>query len=112
MVKSHSRPEGNPVVLSITNHDECRDGQQRKVGFSKRLKQPTVMTFKFLIRDSIGWSLIFFTLVIFAVCTQLTKTTLSRSLPVLVRALLKAAPALFLAGLCWNLGELLPTFGF
>ena len=70
------------------------------------------MIFKFLIRDSIGLSLFFFTLVIVAVSTQLTKTTLSRSLPVLVRALIKAAPALFLAGLCWNLGELLPVFGF
>jgi len=70
------------------------------------------MTFKFLLLDSIGWTLFFFALVIVAVCTQLTKTTLSRSLPVLVRALIKAAPALLLAGLCWNLGALLPVFGF
>ena len=68
--------------------------------------------FKFLIRDSIGWSVVFFTLVIVAVCTQLTKTTGSRSLPVLLRALIKAAPALFLAGLFWNLHQSLLTFAF
>lgn len=70
------------------------------------------MTFKFLILDSIGWSLLFFALVVVAVFTQLTKTTLSRALPVLVRALIKAAPALFLAGLFWHLHESLLTLGF
>lgn len=70
------------------------------------------MTFNFLLGDSIVWSLVFFALVIVAVCTQLTKTTLSRSLPILVRALIKAAPALFLSGLFCHLHEYLLTLGF
>jgi uncharacterized membrane protein YhhN len=63
------------------------------------------MTFNFLIRDSLAWTLIFFSLVVLAVFTQLTKTTVSRSLPVFLRALIKAAPALFLAGLSLYLQE-------
>ena len=61
------------------------------------------MTFNFLIRDSIGWSLFFFILVIVAVCTQLNKTSIAKSVPGLVLHLIKAAPALFLAGLAWHL---------
>ncbi len=61
------------------------------------------MTFNFLIRDSFLWTLVFFLLVVLAVFTQLTKTTVSQSLPVFLRALIKAAPALFLAGLCFYL---------
>ncbi len=70
------------------------------------------MPFNFLVNNSLGWTLLFFVLVIIAVATQLTKTTWSRSLPVLVRALIKAAPALFLAGLCWQAHELLVMLGF
>ena len=61
------------------------------------------MTFDFLLRDSLPWTLVFFALVFLAVFTQLTKTTVSRSLPVYLRAVIKAAPALFLAGLCFYL---------
>ena len=70
------------------------------------------MTFSLLLGDSIGWSLLFFSLVVIAVFTQLTKTTVSRSFPVLARALIKAAPALFLAGLSWHLHESLVALGF
>jgi uncharacterized membrane protein YhhN len=70
------------------------------------------MTFNFLIRDSIAWTLIFFALVVLAVFTQCTKTTFSRSLPVFLRALIKAAPALFLAGLCWHLQASLVALAF
>lgn len=61
------------------------------------------MTFSYLLRDSLELTLVFFGLVVIAVFTQLTKTTTSRSLPVLLRALLKAAPALLLTGLSWSL---------
>jgi len=70
------------------------------------------MTFNFLIRDSLPWTLILFTLVVLAVFTQLTKTTVSRSLPVFLRALIKAAPALFLAGLSLYLQESLVALAF
>ncbi len=71
------------------------------------------MTFKFLIKDSIVWSLLFFTLVVIAVGTQSTKGSLAKGIPDLVRALIKAAPALFLAALSWHSQEpLLLTLGF
>ncbi|HEV8369921.1 MAG TPA: lysoplasmalogenase family protein [Pyrinomonadaceae bacterium] len=70
------------------------------------------MTFNFLIRDFAGWSLLFFALVALGVFTQLTKTSVSKSLPVLIRALLKAAPALFLAGLSWYLDQPLVSLAF
>jgi uncharacterized membrane protein YhhN len=70
------------------------------------------MTFNFLIRDSLAWTVVFFALVVLAVFTQLTKTTVSRSLPVYLRAVIKAAPALFLAGLCWYLGLSLVALAF
>ena len=63
------------------------------------------MNFDWLLRDSIQTTLIFFVLVAIAVFTQLTKTTTSKSIPFVLRALLKAAPALFLVGLSWSLGE-------
>ena len=70
------------------------------------------MTFNFLIRDSMGWSLLFFILVVVAVCTQLAKTSIAKSVPGIVLHLIKAAPALFLAGLSWHLHEpLLLTLG-
>ena len=61
------------------------------------------MTFSFLLRESVELTLVFFGLVVIAVFTQLTKTTTSKSLPVFLRALLKAAPALMLTGLAWYL---------
>jgi uncharacterized membrane protein YhhN len=70
------------------------------------------VTFKYLIRDSVTWTLLFFALVGLAVFTQLTKKTLSRSLPVFLRALLKAAPALILSGLCFYLELYLVGAGF
>jgi uncharacterized membrane protein YhhN len=63
------------------------------------------MTFDWLLRDSPQLTLLFFVLVAIAVFTQLTKTTQSRSLPYLLRAFIKAAPALFLAVLSWYLGQ-------
>ena len=54
----------------------------------------------------------FAVLVIIAVFTQLTKETASRSLPFWLRALLKAAPALFLTGLSWYLGQQLVSLMF
>lgn len=65
------------------------------------------MTFSLLLRNSAGLTLIFFALVGLAVFTQLTKTTTSRSLPVFLRALIKAAPALFLTVLSWYLDQTL-----
>ena len=70
------------------------------------------MAYSFLLRDSLAWTLIFFALVILAVFTQLTKQKLTRSLPVLLRALIKAAPALFLAGLSLFLQAPLVAVGF
>jgi hypothetical protein len=61
------------------------------------------MTFDWLLRDSLHMTVIFFVLVVVAVFTQLTKTTVSSSIPFVLRALLKAAPALFLSGLAWSL---------
>jgi uncharacterized membrane protein YhhN len=70
------------------------------------------MRFSFLFRDSLGWVLLFFALVAIAVFTQLTKKTVSRSLPVLLRAAIKAAPALFLSGLSWYLDQPLVALAF
>jgi uncharacterized membrane protein YhhN len=61
------------------------------------------MTFSFLLRESLELTLVFFGLVVIAVFTQLTKTTTAKSLPVFLRAFLKAAPALLLTGLAWYL---------
>ncbi len=70
------------------------------------------MKFNFLLRDSLGLTLVFFALVALAVFTQLAKTTSLKGLPVLPRALIKAAPALFLSGLAWYLGQPLIALGF
>lgn len=70
------------------------------------------VTLHYLIRDSLGWTLFFFALVALAVFTQLTKTGLSRSTPVALRALIKAAPALFLAALSWGSTHSLIALGF
>lgn len=70
------------------------------------------MTFNYLIRDSSTWTIIFFALVAVAVFTQLTKRSTSASLPIFLRAVIKAAPALFLAGICLYLGLSIVTAGF
>ena len=70
------------------------------------------MRFNFLLRDSLGWTLLFFALVALAVFTQLTKTTSLKGLPVWPRAVIKAAPALFLSGFSWYLGQPLVALGF
>ncbi len=70
------------------------------------------MTYNFLLRDSLGWTLLFFALVILAVFTQLTKAGLLRALPVGIRAVVKAAPALFLSGLSLYLGLPLIALAF
>ena len=70
------------------------------------------MRFSFLIRDSAGWVLCFFALVALAVFTQLTKKTVSKSLPVFLRAVIKAAPAFFLTGLSWYLDQPLVALAF
>jgi hypothetical protein len=63
------------------------------------------MIFDWLLRDSATLALIFFALVVLAVFTQVTKTTTAKSLPPLLRAFIKAAPALFLTWLAWSLGQ-------
>ena len=70
------------------------------------------MTFDYLIRHSGLWTIIFFALVVVAVFTQLMKRTTFKNLPDIPRALLKAAPALFLSGLCFYLAEYLVAAGF
>ncbi len=70
------------------------------------------MKFDWLLRDSVHLTVIFFVLVAIAVFTQITKTTTSRALPFFIRALLKAAPALFLAGLSYSLGQNLVALAF
>jgi uncharacterized membrane protein YhhN len=70
------------------------------------------MTFNYLIRDSSLWTIIFFALVVVAVFTQLMKRTTFKNLPDIPRALLKAAPALFLSGICLYLAEYLVAAGF
>ncbi len=70
------------------------------------------MKFDWLLRDSAQVTIVFFALVAVAVFTQLTKNTVSRSLPFWLRALLKAAPALFLMGLAWYVDEPLTALMF
>jgi uncharacterized membrane protein YhhN len=79
---------------------------------SQPLTTDAAMTFNYLIRDSATWTLLFFVLVALAVFTQLTKETLSKSLPVFLRAPIKAAPAVFLSGLCFYLELHLVGAGF
>ena len=70
------------------------------------------MRFDWLLRNSTELTIVFFALVAVAVFTQLTKNTISRSLPFWLRALLKAAPALFLTWLSWNVGQTLVALLF
>jgi uncharacterized membrane protein YhhN len=70
------------------------------------------MRFNFLLADSLAWTLLFFALVVIAVFTQLTKTTSLRWLPVWLRAVIKAAPALFLCGYSCYLDQQLLSLAF
>src|SRR5215217_2794345 len=70
------------------------------------------MKFDWLLRGSAEVTLVFFALVAVAIFTQLTKNTISRPLPFWLRALLKAAPALFLTWLAWYVGEPLAALLF
>jgi hypothetical protein len=70
------------------------------------------MKFSWVLLDSVSVTAAFAVLVVIAVCTQITKETTSRSLPFWLRALLKAAPALFLTGLAWHLGQQLVSLMF
>src|SRR5262245_47807119 len=64
------------------------------------------MKFDWLLRGSAHVTIVFFALVAVAVFTQLFKNSVTRSLPFWLRALLKAAPALFLTWLSWYVGEM------
>ena len=70
------------------------------------------MTYDWLLRDSVQTTIIFFALVAIAVFTQFNKATRYKSMPFALRALLKAAPALFLTWLSWSLGENLVALMF
>ncbi len=70
------------------------------------------MTYDWLLRDSVQTTIIFFVLVFIAVFTQFNKATRYKSMPFALRALLKAAPALFLTWLSWSLGENLVALMF
>lgn len=68
------------------------------------------MTGNFLLRDSFGWTTMFFVFGFFAVLTQ---HPITRTVPYLVRAPIKAVPAFFLAALSWYLnGPTLLTVAF
>ena len=70
------------------------------------------MTYDWLLRNSLQTTLIFIVLGLIAVITQYYKATTFKSLPFALRALLKAAPALFLAWLSWSLGQNLVALMF
>ena len=70
------------------------------------------MNFDWLLRDSGGLTALFFALVALAVFTQLIKATTLKWLPPLLRAFIKAAPALFLTVIAWQLGQGLIAFLF
>jgi uncharacterized membrane protein YhhN len=70
------------------------------------------MKFDWLLRDSGGLTGLFFALVALAVVTQLLKASKLKSLPPLLRAFIKAAPALLLTVLAWQLGQGLVAFLF
>jgi uncharacterized membrane protein YhhN len=70
------------------------------------------VTFNYLLRDSGLWTVVFFALVVVAVFTQLMKKTTFKNFPDIPRALIKAAPALFLTALCFYLNEYLVAAGF
>lgn len=69
-----------------------------------------MMTFKLLLGDSVAWTIFFVVLIVFALFSQ---HAITRSVPYVVRAPVKAAPVLFLVGLSWYLGgPPLLTFAF
>ena len=70
------------------------------------------MRFHWLLLGSAPVTLVFFVLVVIAVFTQITKNTASRSIPFWLRALIKAAPALFLTGISWTEGQPLVALMF
>lgn len=70
------------------------------------------LSFDYLIRGSIIWTVLFFGLLTFAVFTQFTKASVTRLLPDLLRSILKAAPALFLAGVSLYLAHPLVASAF
>src|SRR5215213_2340854 len=70
------------------------------------------MKFDWLLRGSAEVTIAFFALVAVAVFTQFTRNTISRRLPFWLRALLKAAPALFLTWLAWYVEEPLAALLF
>jgi uncharacterized membrane protein YhhN len=70
------------------------------------------MTFDWLLRDSAGLTILYFALVIVAVFTQLRKDKTSTPLPYLLRAVIKAAPALLLTGLSFYLDQRLVALAF
>jgi len=70
------------------------------------------MKFDWLLRGSAQVTIVFFALVAVAVFTQFFKNSITRSLPFWLRALLKAAPALFLTWLSWYVGEPLAALLF
>lgn len=71
------------------------------------------MDFNYLLRGSVEWTVIFFVIVAVAVFTQYFKDTKTKFVPHLVRHILKAAPALFLAGLAFYLqASYLVSIGF
>ena len=70
------------------------------------------MKFDWLLRGSAQVTIVFFVLVAIAVFTQFFKNTITRSIPYWLRALLKAAPALFLTGLSWYVDEPLTAVMF
>src|SRR6185503_12954951 len=70
------------------------------------------MKFDWLLRGSAQVTIVFFALVAVAVFTQFFKNSITRSLPYWLRALLKAAPALFLTWLSWYVGETLAALLF
>jgi YhhN-like protein len=70
------------------------------------------MAYDWLLRNSVQTTLIFVVLGVIAVLTQYYKATIFKSIPFVLRALIKAAPALFLAGLSWTLGHNLVALMF
>lgn len=70
------------------------------------------MKFDWLLRDSVQLTVIFCVLAVIAVFTQLTKETITRSLPYPVRGFVKAAPALLLTVISYYVGEPLTALMF
>ena len=66
-----------------------------------------------LLKGSVEWTVLFLVLVVAGVYTQLTKNSTRAFIPVIVRHLIKAAPALLLATISWYVhGPVFVTAGF